>query len=233
MSWFETAFRRDYLDLYYRRDDAAAGGEAAFAARAMGLSAGARLLDVACGAGRHARAFAALGHRVVGVDLSRELLAAAAGVRRVRADMRALPFHEAFDGATSFFTSFGYFDDEGNLQTLRSVAASLRRRGVFFLDFLNAVAVRAKLVPESVEERGGKRFRVRRWIEAGRVRKEVVIEGDGEPRAFLEDVRLYLPHDIERLARAAGLTPLALYGDFDGRDYTTDAPRCILVSRKP
>lgn len=232
MSWFETAFRRDYLDLYYRRDDAAAKGEAAFAVRALGLPPGSRVLDVACGAGRHARALAALGHTVVGADLSRELLAAAAEVRRVRADMRALPFEGAFDAATSFFTSFGYFDDAGNLRTLRSIAASLRRGGVFFLDFLNAVAVRAKLVPESVEERGGKRFRVRRWIEAGRVRKEVVIEGDGDPRAYVEHVRLYLPHDLERLARAAGLSPVALYGDFDGRDYTTDAPRCILVSRK-
>lgn len=232
MSWFETAFRRDYLDLYYRRDDAAAKAEAAFAARALGLPPGSRVLDVACGTGRHARALAALGHRVVGADLSRELLAAASEVRRVRADMRALPFVDAFDAATSFFTSFGYFDDAGNLRTLRSIAASLRRRGVFLLDFLNAVAVQAKLVPESVEERGGKRFRVRRWIEAGRVRKEVVVEGDGDPRVYVEDVRLYLPHDLERLARAAGLSPVALYGDFDGRDYTTDAPRCILVSRK-
>jgi len=233
MNWFETAFRKDYLDLYYKRDDAAAKGEAAFAAKALGLPPATRLLDVACGAGRHARAFAALGHRVVGIDLSGELLAEAKEVTRVRADMRALPFDGAFDAATSFFTSFGYFDDAGNLAALASMARAIRRGGALFLDFLNALAVTLKLVPESQEERGGKRFRVRRRIEGGRVRKEVTIEGNGDARTYTEDVRLYLPHELLSLARAAGLSPVALYGDFDGGDYTTDAPRCILVARKP
>lgn len=229
MNWYETAFRKDYLDLYYRRDDATAKVEAAFAAKALGLRPGSRILDVACGAGRHARALAALGHRVVGVDLSRDLLAAATGVARIRADMRELPFFGAFHAATSFFTSFGYFDDAGNLATLRSVAESLRRGGVYFLDFLNAPAVQGRLVPESEEERDGRKFRIRRRIQEGRVVKEIATEG----AAWSESVRLYVHNELISLLARAGLNPLASYGDFDGRDYTTDGARCILVARRP
>ena len=76
-NWYETAFRKEYLDLYYNRSDEAAKGEAEFAAKAMGLGEGSAVLDVCCGNGRHARALEELGHHVVGMDLSRELLDAA------------------------------------------------------------------------------------------------------------------------------------------------------------
>ena len=228
-NWYETAFRKEYLDLYYNRNDAAAKGEAEFAAKALGLQQGSRVLDVACGAGRHARALTGLGHHVVGIDLSRDLLAQAGDVRIARADMRALPFYGSFDAATSFFTSFGYFDDDGNQATLDAVAGALRPRGVFLLDFLNAAAVAAHLVAESEEERGGKAFVVKRSIEDGRVLKEV--SGDGQ--SYTESVRLYTHVELVERLRAAGLNPMANYGDFDGRDYTTDSPRCIMVARKP
>jgi len=233
MNWYETAFRKEYADLYYRRNDEAAAGEAKFAAAALGLKPSSRVLDVACGAGRHARALHAMGHRVVGCDLSRDLLAHAAGTTRVRADMRALPFRGSFDAATSFFTSFGYFEEQGNRATMASIAGALRPGGVFLLDFLNATAVMAHLVPESAEEREGRTYRIRRRIEEGRVLKDVVIEEAGLRMSYTESVRLYLHNDLVSLLARSGLNPVASYGDFDGRDYTSDAPRCILVAAKP
>lgn len=233
MSWYETAFRKQYLDLYHHRNQEAAQDEAEFAARVLGLPDGARVLDVACGAGRHARVLQAIGQRVIGVDLSRDLLAEARDVACVRGDMRRLPFRGAFDAATSFFTSFGYFDDAGNRATMESVAAAIRPGGAFFLDFFNATTVAAQLVPESVEERDGRTYRIARRIEDGRVVKDVVIEEEGHTMSYRESVRLYHHHDLLGLLKAAGLHPLAAYGDYDGRDYATDAPRCILVARKP
>ncbi|MCK6459848.1 MAG: class I SAM-dependent methyltransferase, partial [Planctomycetes bacterium] len=147
-------------------------------------------------------------------------------------DMRALPFHGAFDAATSFFTSFGYFDDAGNAATLASVASALRPRGMFLLDFLNAAAVEAHLVPESREERDGRKYHVRRRIDDDRVVKDVVIEEEGLTLSYSESVRLYNHHELVQLLRGAGLSVVASYGAFDGRDFTTDAPRCILVARK-
>jgi SAM-dependent methyltransferase len=234
MNWYEAAFRKDYLDLYYHRDDEAASREAAFAAEALNLPEGARVLDVGCGGGRHARALTEAGFEVVGIDLSPDLLTEAEGVIRLRADMRALPFHGSFDAATSFFTSFGYFDDSGNRATLASISAAIRPGGVFLIDYLNALAVQAHLVPASDEERDGRKFRIRRRIEAGRVLKEVEIEEeDGSTRGYVESVRLYPHSELIRLMHGAGLNPVALYGDFDGRDFTSDAPRCIVVAPRP
>ncbi|MHC4223177.1 MAG: class I SAM-dependent methyltransferase, partial [Planctomycetota bacterium] len=99
---------------------------------------------------------------------------------------------------------------------------------------LNASWVRATLEPESTEERDEKTLCIRRWIEQGRVLKEVTVSTAGEaPRTYTESVRLYLKSDLVEMMHAAGLVPTANYGDFDGRDYTTDAPRCILVADRP
>jgi SAM-dependent methyltransferase len=47
--------------------------------RFAGLAPAGQVLDLACGAGRHARLFAALGHPVLALDRDPQLLAAAAG----------------------------------------------------------------------------------------------------------------------------------------------------------
>jgi len=233
MNWYEKAFQREYLDLYYNRDDKSAKAEPEFAVGALGLQEKSRILDIACGGGRHARALEALGHDVVGLDLSSDLLAAADGVTRVRGDMRALPFEGSFDAATSFFTSFGYFDEEGNRAVLRTAASALRPGGVYMLDFLNAIVVRTTLKPESEDTRDGTTYKARRRVEDGRIVKDVVIERDGETLGYTESVRLYIHNELIGMLAQAGLDAVKSYGDFDGSDYTTDAPRCIIVARRP
>ena len=58
--WFEEWFGEEYLQLYPHRDDAEAERAVALIADATGLTEGWRVLDVGCGAGRHARAFRAV-----------------------------------------------------------------------------------------------------------------------------------------------------------------------------
>src|SRR5262245_62252316 len=104
----------------------------------MGLEAGARVLDLCCGVGRHAIALARRGCLVTGVDRMAAYLdqarerARAAGieVELVRSDMRTFVRHEAFDAAVNLYTSFGYFDDPlDDLRVARNVAASVRPGG--------------------------------------------------------------------------------------------------------
>jgi ubiquinone/menaquinone biosynthesis C-methylase UbiE len=63
--------------------------------RAVGRVRPGRALDVACGTGRHARHLADMGHQVVGVDYTPEMLRLAKeqlpGVCFVHADLRAMP----------------------------------------------------------------------------------------------------------------------------------------------
>jgi SAM-dependent methyltransferase len=239
--WYRRAFGRFYLEVYAHRDDGSARAEAAFAARALGIISGVRVLDLACGTGRHARPLAALGARVAGVDLSPHLLAEAArhgsGPTLARADMRALPFRAVFDAVCLFFTSFGYFDEPAqDERVLAEVARVLRPGGGLLLDLPNRVRVIGDLVPESEDLRKG--FRVlqsRRMTGNGRrVEKRVrVFDDAGRPAAhWTESVRLYAPEEIEAMLRAGGFAVEARYGDLSGAAFGEAAARFVTVSRK-
>ena len=127
--------------------------EARFVHDLLGARPG-RLLDVACGSGRHAREFVALGWEVTGADYSAELLehAAAAGIEVNVQDMRQLHVPGApFDAVTCLFDSIGYpQDNDGVVATLDGMRRHGRRVAV---EFLHAPAMLAHADP----------VRVRRW----------------------------------------------------------------------
>ena len=90
-----------------------------------------RLLDVGCGGGAHAVAFAERGWRVTGVDVSPAQLdlARGRGVEVVEADAGALPFEDAsFDAAVSVFT---HTDVEDFPAVVCEIARVLRDGGRF------------------------------------------------------------------------------------------------------
>ena len=154
--WFEEWFGEEYLQLYPHRDFAEAERAVGLILDRVGFTAGWRVLDVACGAGRHARAFQAAGAHCIGLDLSAALLKVASEVTTaplVRADMRALPVRAgSMDLTVNLFTSFGYFDhDAEHALALGEMVATLRPGGWFVIDFLNARSVRRKLVPRETQ----------------------------------------------------------------------------------
>src|SRR3989449_2744060 len=141
--WFEDFFGSDYLIRYVHPETPS---QVEAIDKILHLRKGGRILDVACGAGRHTIELAKRGYRVTGFDLSAPLLAEArkaartAGVKPtfVQGDIRRLPYRNAFDAASSMFTSFGYFDlPAGDRQGLRGVDRALRRREKFLVELFN------------------------------------------------------------------------------------------------
>jgi len=236
--WFREWFGEAYLSLYPHRDEEeAARGVHLFLGHA-GLEKGARVLDLACGAGRHLDRLRAAGLAATGVDLSRPLLADAAarpGVigRLVRGDMRELPFRDAaFEGLVNFFTSFGYFlTPEEDVRVITEMRRVLRHGHPFMVDYLNAARVTARLEPETVSERGGRRVRQTRWVEGDHVFKKIEIldDGNGEPDVYHERVRLYRPETLEALLDRHGLSVARRCGSYDGADFGPESPRLILL----
>ncbi len=233
--WFEEWFGEEYLQLYPHRDDAEAERAVALIARTTGLAAGWRVLDVGCGAGRHARAFRAIGARCVGLDLSRTLLRVAQGVTDaplVRGDMRRLPIRPgSMDLTVSLFTSFGYFDrDEEHAGALREMVGTLRPGGWFVIDFLNAAEVRRRLVRrETVAVRAGSAEVARSVSPDGRYVCKTIVTPDG--RRFSERVRLFEAGQIAGMLQEAGVDPRRRYGDYDAGPLGADSPRSILAGR--
>jgi len=236
--WYREWFGEAYLSLYPHRDeDEAVAGVRLFLAHGD-VAPGGRVLDLACGAGRHLEQMRAAGLAATGIDLSDPLLREAAerpGVRGalVRGDMRVLPFRDgAFDGLVNFFTSFGYFlTPEEDVRVVREIRRMLSPGRRFVMDYLNAPWVLARLEPETITERGGRRVRQTRWVEGDHVFKRIEIDGaDGsDPDVYHERVRLYRPEVLDDLLERNGLVVRRRFGSYDGEAFGPDSPRLILL----
>jgi len=243
--WFEQWFGEEYHALYPHRDDEDARRAVSLIRGVVSWGEGDRVLDLACGPGRHAAELERWGGRVVGFDLSRAMLRRArerTGARLVRGDMRALPFRSgSFALAVNLFTSFGYFlDDDEHRRVIQQVAAALTPGGHFVLDYLNAEQVRHGLElgeqwkrSGNGERRGGGEVRVTRRIGAdGRfVIKEIELRDEG--RRFEERVRLYDAAELAALLTDAGLRVATQFGNYEGGPVGPAAPRVILVAARP
>jgi len=234
--WFEQWFGEEYHALYPHRDDEDARRAVALIRGVAPWGAGDRILDLACGPGRHAAELERLGGRVIGFDLSRAMLRRArarTGAGLVRGDMRALPFRDgSFVLAVNLFTSFGYFlDDAEHRLVVRQVVAALAPRGHFVLDYLNADQVRRTI---ELNDQGSslRSVRVTRRIEEGGrfVIKEIELHDEG--RRFEERVRLFGADELAALLTDAGLRVAAQFGNYDGGPAGPDSPRVILVGSR-
>lgn len=241
--WYADAFGALYPVVYARRTAEAAAPEAAFAAERAGLGPGHAVLDLCCGTGRHAVHLARRAGSVTGLDYSPALLDLArmrrcAALRLVRGDMRRLPFGPAFDVVFNFFTSFGYFLDEGdNALAAREMARVLGPGGRLFLDHIGADCAVAGLVPHSERTEGDFHIVEDRSLAGGpdsrRVNKTVTVRRGGETVGrFMETVRLYTPESLAALFTGAGLAVEEIFGDYDGRAPGPNAPRLMLLCRK-
>jgi SAM-dependent methyltransferase len=235
--WFTRWFGKEYLDLYAHRDDREARSVVRLIRNIVGLRADGRALDLACGAGRYARALSS--HTsVVGLDLSMELLQIAISgsphIPYVRADMRALPFGPGtFDLVVNLFTSFGYFSsDDENRVVLSEVSRVLGKDGIFVLDYLNADQVRAELIPHDSRRVGNRDVTQDRRITDGGRYVEKTISAPGSSPSYLERVRLFEPDELRCLLHDAGFVVDRELGDYVAGPLEATSPRAIFFAHR-
>lgn len=239
--WYREGFNSLYPIVYGHRTVEAARPEVAFAIEYLKLGPEHRILDLGCGNGRHMTHLLGRTPNVVGLDYSADLLSLArqtldTGAQLVRADMRAIPFSNSFDGVVNFFTSFGYFQSvRDNRQVVREIARALKPSGRFLIDYFNAPFVKAALVGESVRTFNGYTIYEHRWIDrrSRRVNKVTeVFEGATPAARWTESVRLYEEPQFRALLAAGGLIVEQIFGDFTGVPLSDRQPRMIVVGRK-
>lgn len=243
--WYETWFDSPhYHRLYGHRSDAEAAAFIRNLHDHHGWNA-LRLLDLACGKGRHAAAAAALGHDVLGVDLSANSIAQARedhgnqqGLRFAEANMLDLDLGERFDGVLNLFTSFGYFDQrEDHLRVLRGIRKHLVPGGFLVLDFLNVHVSKARLIPEEIVVREGVQYTLTRHFGdlgngATGFTKTIAFEEEGRRHHFTERVAGLDLSTLESLLNETGFSLSAVHGDYDLATFAPEtSPRLILHTR--
>ncbi|MEP7141349.1 MAG: class I SAM-dependent methyltransferase [Ferruginibacter sp.] len=241
-SWFKDWFNSPYYhQLYFNRDKAEAAAFIDKLIDHLNLAAHAKLLDVACGKGRHSIHLAQKGFDVTGIDLSEDSIEEALKFESdhlhfYRHDMR-LPFWiNYFDCAFNFFTSFGYFKtarehDNG----IRTIAQSIKHNGRFVLDYLNVHYAEDHLVHQFDKEIDGVNYFITKWYDETHFYKKIVVEDEAleEPLIYTEKVAKFSLGDFTEMFAYQGLQIQEVFGDYNFANYDVrKSPRLIVIATK-
>jgi SAM-dependent methyltransferase len=209
----------------------------------LGLVPPMKILDLACGFGRHANRLAKMGHSVTGVDYMAGFLAIArekaaemgVQVDYRQGDMRQIDFQDEFDRATLMFTGFGYFEDNENELVIQKIAQALKPGGSLMLDTLNRDAVFQWLVPAEVIDKGKDLLinRISFDTLSGRLHNRRIVIRDGVRKDKPYTIRLYNASEMQSLLERAGLVEPRLLGN-DGQPLSkNNGRRLIVIAKKP
>lgn len=231
-SWFDTPY---YHILYKEHNYREAQIFMDNLTHYLNLPEKAKVLDLACGKGRHAIYLNQLGFEVIGADLSENSIAEASknsnsSLHFQVHDMRE-KFDDQFDAIFNLFTSFGYFEnDADNLKTLIAIKESLTEHGFAVIDFMNVNQVIANLVPEETKTVDGIDFHIQRYVKDGHIYKEIAFKDKGESYHFTEKVQALTLTDFQTMMEEAGIYLLDIFGDYKLKKFhKTESERLIMI----
>lgn len=241
-SWFKNWFNSPYYhQLYFNRDEAEAARFISNLLERLKPPAGATMLDVACGRGRHALQLAGHGYDVTGIDLSEDSIAEAKFFEHERLhfyrhDMR-LPFRiNYYDFVFNFFTSFGYFESQReNDNAMRTISQALKNRGTFVIDFLNVHYAEDHLVHHTEQTIQDVHYIITKWYDETHFYKKIEIEDEryDAPFVFTERVQKLTLGDFNDMMSYQYLQVKEVYGDYQFSRYDIKkSPRLIIVAEK-
>lgn len=240
MSWFVNWFDSPYYHtLYKNRDEKEAQVFIDNLITHLQIPKRSKIIDIACGKGRHATYFNQKGMNVKGVDLSHNSIAAAtknenATLQFAVHDMREVYKKNNFDIATNMFTSFGYFEKEEDEQkAINAMAKNLKSGGFLIIDFMNVKKVITNLVPKEQKTIDNIVFNITRKVENGHIIKDIEIIDGIEKQHFQEKVKAITLAAYSEFISVAGLKIIDIFGNYKLEDFNaTSSDRLILICKK-
>lgn len=220
--------------------DSHAEAQVDFVQKLLGLSDGDRIVDIGCGAGRHAILLQERGFDVTGVDLSPRILRLAREAWEERnsqgrgpvwmpGDMRWLPANGPFDAAILLDHAFGVFEDDADhLRTLTALIDQLRGEARVVVEVFNPYYWAHRNVtrhhpPGSLAEDVDVIRTYRFDAQRGRVEDRVtVISPRGRRELPVQSLRCFTPIELVGLFKAAGFRNVNVYGT-EGWDVPEEA----------
>ena len=250
LPWREPDFSRHFLRTA-TRSRRHTQREIAFLEGNALLTPGCRILDLACGGGRHSIAMAQRGAVVTGIDLGPTAIAAArrranragVGVDWVQGDLRQLPFQGQFQVVTFIFGCFTEMPRREAEAVLEGISNSLCTGGRLVLD-VYAPAFFADLDGEQ-EWWAGADFIAGRFPQLvlseyfyyprnrTYARRDYICEAvTGAVHAFGLSGQAYGLNELRDMLAAVGLTLTAVFGDWNGTPAQRDSRLYVLLAGK-
>lgn len=217
--------------------------EVDFIVRLYAIPAGASILDIGCGTGRHAIELAVRGFHVTGVDFSRGMLdvaeakAASRGVdvRWVHEDARTFALEDRFDAAICLCEGAPGLLERGedpvrhDRDIFLNVARHLKQNAPFVLTALNGYSAIRQMTDQLVQE--------------GRFDPATMVSfypdewdlPDGKQQLMIYE-RLFIPPEMVRILQASGFAVDNVYGGTAGhwaqRPVSLDEVEAMYICRK-
>lgn len=204
-----------------------------------------RVLDLGCGRGRHAVPLAAGGAEVTACDLSRPYLRTAQqraerrGVKVAwkRLDYRAMTFEKQFDAVLSLYSSFGYYDDGTNRDTLARMANALAPGGQLFLEVQNRDGVLQTGPSVALSSLPGGAEILREYTfdshTSTRTLRFRYLNGAQLQEGGYVKIRLYSLHELNTLCQEVGLRPCEYYASVDRDPLELFSKKIFLIAQRP
>lgn len=235
--WFNSPF---YHILYKNRDEVEAKKFIDNLSKFLNISPNHKLMDLACGKGRHAIYLNEKGFDVTGLDLSIENIKFARQFANDHLqfevhDMRLPYVSQQFDFIFNLFTSFGYFETKHEHEVaIKSAAQALKEDGKLVLDFFNPYTVINQLKPQEVKVVDGIEFSInKRLSDDDYIIKDIQFNSQGHNYHFIEKVKAIRRHDFLDYFKNANLKVINIFGDYELAPYVAEeSDRMIFIVEK-
>lgn len=235
-SWFDTIY---YHKLYKNRDNKEANFFILNLISYLKPNKSAKILDLACGKGRHSIILNKLGYNVLGVDLSPSNIQYAnqyqnKNLRFAIHDMRKTIKNESFNFIFNLFTSFGYFESkEENKNVLISINTMLENDGIIIIDFMNSKKTIANLIEKEVKIIDGIKYQISREYDNNYIHKYIKINEKGSVKIYKERVQSLDQADFKKLLYECNFQIIDTFGDFKLSNFNEEkSDRLIIIAKK-
>ena len=233
MDWFDSDY---YHILYKHRDYSEARNFIDSIVEYLDLKKGSKILDLACGIGRHSIYLDKIGFKVVGTDKSPNNIKKAKASKNQSVSFLQMEMiddtNHKYDGIFNLFTSFGYVNHDYNLKTIKNIERQLKDDGTVIVDFMNTLFIKKNLVIEETKVIDDLSFKIKRKSDGKYIYKEIKFQ-DKKDYFFQEKVMDLSRKDFENYLIRYNLKIIKTFGDYNLNEFDIEnSERLIMVIKK-
>ena len=233
MNWFNSNY---YHILYKNRDKKEAEFFINNLIKKLKIKKNSKILDLACGVGRHSFYLNKKGMNVIGIDNSENNIKKAKKFEnkflKFKKKEMTEDYGQEFDFIFNLFTSFGYINEKHNLNTLKSINNSLINHGILVIDYLNVFKLKEELVEKETKKIGNIIFNIKRSFKDNFIVKKIKIKDYNKIFYFEERVMELTKNDFQYYLKKFDFEILDVYGNYNLEKYHKNSERLIMIIKK-